>query len=161
MPCYTASDRVHTFSTSPHKTPLQHQTSHSTGLVEGSPTLRHGLLVVRCRRTLPGSMRPRPRCTSAHPRSIKNHDSVSDRCTREITRRLNFADVFVEHVRRCNRRNCLSNRECVCACEGYQYDLIDLINLLYYSRKNYRINVTTYLVIVITTVIILSVSDNK
>lgn len=49
---------------------------HSTGLqlVERSPTLRHGLLLVRCRRrTLPGSMRPRPRCTSAHPRPIKDY----------------------------------------------------------------------------------------
>lgn len=132
---------MHTFSTSPHKTPLQHQTSHSTGLVERSPTLRHGLLVVHCRRrhrTLPGSMHPHPRCTSAHPRSIKNHDLVSDRSTRGITRRLNFADVFVGHVRRCNR---VSNRECVHAYEGYKP--IDLIDLLYYSRKNYRINVIT------------------
>lgn len=73
---YTASDKVHTFSSSPHKTPLQHQTSHFTGLrlVERSPTLRHGLLVVCCRRTFPDSICPRPRYTSTHFRSIKDHD---------------------------------------------------------------------------------------
>lgn len=61
-----------TFSSPPHKTPLQHQTSHSSGLrlVVRSLTLRRGLLARR-RVLLVGCMRPRPRCTPAHhPRSL-------------------------------------------------------------------------------------------
>lgn len=119
-----------------HHCNIKHHTRLDCGLVERSPTPKHGLLARRRRhhrrRVLLGSMRPRPRRTPAHPHSIRITIGSAPR-TREITRRLNFSVTYDDVIARAIANGLLRAQR--------EYQFIDL-PVLYYSGK-YRINVIT------------------
>lgn len=99
---------VHTFSSSPHKTPLQHQTSHSSGLGR-EVTDSEARITGPSPSSSPSSRAPRQHASSSTPHAgasflDQNHDARFERIALAKTaRRLNFSVTYDDVIRASDR----------------------------------------------------------